>query len=61
MSNIYIGNLNNEQQALLNHRAKFSAQYFKEHGWDIENPTIEQVIEVRNQPGWKEIPKEQSK
>lgn len=42
---------------LLFHRGRFSAEYCAEKGWDINNLTMEQVMEIRSQPDWKVMPK----
>lgn len=34
-------------------RHRFSQAYAAERGWDIDNITIEQVMEIRSQPGWQ--------
>lgn len=44
---------NEEQADILRMRQAFVNQYFEERGWDATNPTIEQIMEVRNQPGWQ--------
>jgi hypothetical protein len=39
---------------LIRHRIKFVRQYAKEHNIDLNHITMEQIIEIRSQPGWKE-------
>lgn len=34
-------------------RYEFSKFFAKEKGWDIENLTIEQIIEIRKDPRWE--------
>jgi len=34
-------------------RRDFVHDYFAERGWDINSPTIEQILEVRSQPQWQ--------
>ena len=38
---------------ILNGRRVFVEKYCGDRGWDMLNLTIEQLLEVRNQPGWK--------
>lgn len=33
-------------------RDAFTRAYFEERGWNMEDPTFEQILEVRQQPGW---------
>lgn len=49
-----------EQKKLLNARVDFVAKYCQERGWPVpgepgfeERITMEQVMEIRSQPGWK--------
>ena len=35
-------------------RHNFSIEYCKNKGWDFENLSIEQILEIRQQDGWKE-------
>jgi hypothetical protein len=42
-----------EEAKLLRARAAFVEQYCKERGWDMLNLTIPQLLEVRDQEGWK--------
>lgn len=42
-----------EQNNILRKRGEFVAQYCQERGWDIDKVTIQQVMEIRSQPGWK--------
>jgi hypothetical protein len=43
---------------MIKRRNDFSFNYCKEKGWTtaIEQLTIEQIMEIRQQQGWKEIP-----
>jgi hypothetical protein len=43
---------------MIERRNNFSVNYCKEKGWTtiLENLTIEQIMEIRQQQGWKEIP-----
>ena len=34
-------------------RDKFARTYCTERGWDIENLSMEQLLEIRRQPGWE--------
>lgn len=42
-----------EQADMLRQREAFVQTYFDKMGWDVNNPTMEQVLEVRSQPGWQ--------
>ncbi len=42
-----------EQADQLKMRESFVNRYFEERDWDASNPTMEQVMEVRSQPGWQ--------
>jgi hypothetical protein len=41
------------QHILLRKRGEFVQSYCQEKGWNPEALTVEQVLEIRNQPGWK--------
>lgn len=36
-------------------RDAFARTYCAEREWDIENLSIEQLLEIRSQPGWKDV------
>jgi hypothetical protein len=40
-------------ERILEARGKFVMLYAKEKQWDIENLTMEQILEIRKQEGWK--------
>lgn len=44
---------------MIKRRNDFSINYCKEKGWTtvIEELSIEQIMEIRQQQGWKEIPR----
>lgn len=44
-----------DAERIINKRAKFSLQYMKEKGWgdDVTALSIKQILEIREQPGWK--------
>lgn len=44
-----------EYEAFMQARHRFVQAYVKEKGWPSEIPelSIEQIMEIRNQPGWK--------
>lgn len=46
--------VNDQQVKVLTGRQAFVEKYCKDRGWDMLNLTIEQLLEVRAQPGWKE-------
>jgi hypothetical protein len=43
------------EQEFINKRAAFTLKYMKEKGWgeDIEKLSIDQLMEIRDQPEWK--------
>ena len=45
-----------EQADLLKRREAFVNQFLAERGWDASNLSIEQLLEVRKQPGWQNPP-----
>lgn len=53
VGNIAIEGANTEQVDLLVMREAFVNNYFTERGWDVDNPTMEQILEVHSQPGWR--------
>jgi hypothetical protein len=44
----------------LRRRGEFAIAYCAAKDWDAENLTIEQVLEIRSQPGWKTPGQEQA-
>ncbi len=42
-----------EQADQLKMRESFVNRYFEERGWDVSNPSIDQLMEVRSQHGWQ--------
>jgi hypothetical protein len=42
-----------EQHSILRLRGEFVAAYCTARGWNMENLTIEQLLEIRAQEGWK--------
>lgn len=44
-----------KEQQILNARHAFSMQYMKEKGWgeDFTQLSIQQIMEIRSQEGWK--------
>jgi len=42
-------------EAFLEARFQFAMQYAESQGWgrDVQTLTIKQILEIRNQPGWK--------
>lgn len=56
-----VSGVSDEQANLLKRREAFVKQYLAERGWDANDLTIEQLLEVRAQEGWKnpaEVPTE---
>jgi hypothetical protein len=43
-----------DQSDLLRKRGEFVRSYCGEHGWDPDHLTMEQLLKVREQPGWKQ-------
>ena len=41
------------QYDLLRRRGAFAHQYCTAKGWDFDNVTMQQILEIRSQPGWK--------
>jgi hypothetical protein len=50
---LVFGNINPAQETMLTGRDVFVEQYCKEKGWDRENISIDQLMEIRAQEGWK--------
>lgn len=42
-----------EMLAVLKGREEFTLKYVSEKGWDFDNLTIPQIMEIRAQDGWK--------
>ena len=44
-----------EHQRVLNARGEFAKKYAKENGWgeDLEQLSMQQIMEIRKQEGWK--------
>jgi hypothetical protein len=38
---------------IITKRQKFSTEYCKKKGWDINNLTTDQIMEIRDQEEWK--------
>lgn len=47
--------LNDEQKKILKAREEFAIKYCAEKGWgsNISDITIDQIMEIRSQEGWK--------
>lgn len=50
---IQFSGLSEKEAEIVRGRAEFVARYFAMKGWDVNDPTIEQVLETRQQPGWR--------
>lgn len=46
-------NVTAREEQLLRGRDAFVNQYCTEKGWDRNNLVIQQILEIRQQPGWK--------
>lgn len=53
---ITFAGVSEEQAALLKRREVFVNQFLAERGWDGNNLTLEQLLELREQPGWQNPP-----
>ena len=53
IGDLIVSGLNQQEIAILDARQKFIQVYFQERGWDIENPSMEQILEVRQQDEWE--------
>lgn len=42
-----------EQRRILEARGRFAEKYAVEKEWDINNLSMEQLLEIRKQPDWK--------
>lgn len=40
-------------EAIISGRMTFSKKYCAEKGWNIDDLSIEQILEIREQEGWK--------
>jgi hypothetical protein len=49
-----------QEHDFLRRRGEFAIAYCAAKNWDAENLTIEQVLEIRSQPGWKTPGQEQA-
>lgn len=50
---LHIFGVSPAQEALLRGREAFVKKYCSEKDWDIDNLSIEQIMEIRKQDGWK--------
>jgi hypothetical protein len=50
---VTVHGLNTEQEQFLAARGRFIMRYCLDKGWDHNNLTIQQVLEIRSQEGWK--------
>lgn len=42
-----------KMQRVVQARYDFSLAYAKSKGWELEQLTVDQLLEIRNQDGWK--------
>lgn len=56
IGNIYVVGLSSEQEAFLIARGEFAKEYCRKKGWPVEPEklSIEQIMEIRQQDGWKQ-------
>ena len=45
--------VNDQQTKILTGRQAFVEKYCGDRGWDMLNLTMEQLLEIRDQPGWE--------
>ena len=50
---MHISNISEEQEAFLRKREAFAKKYCADKGWTFPPESIEQVLEIRKQEGWK--------
>ena len=53
MDGFYVFGESDEQMKVLQMRGKFSKKYCEQKGWDMNNLTFEQILEIRQRPEWK--------
>ena len=53
MSRPAVVGVTQEQVEQLEARGVFSAAFSMEHGWDVNNLSFDQILEIRAQDGWK--------
>jgi hypothetical protein len=41
-------------ESIIKKRHEISVAYCQEKGWDIDDLTVEQILEIRQQPGWRD-------
>ncbi len=50
---IYIGGATDEELKILKLRGEFAKKYCTKKGWDIDNLSLEQLLEIRSRPEWE--------
>lgn len=50
---LYIAGITPEQEQLFEARRLFVDEYCRKKGWDQATATIDQIMEIRRQDGWK--------
>jgi hypothetical protein len=48
-----VSGVTNDEAKVLAGRGRFVEKYCAEKGWDLNRLTIEQLLEIRSQSGWK--------
>jgi hypothetical protein len=46
--------IDEDTRTTLERRGEFSKKYCEEHGWNMADLSIEQIMEIRKQPEWKD-------
>ena len=52
---LLLSQVSHGEAQIIKSRDGFARTYCAERGWDIENLSIEQLLEIRRQSGWKEV------
>jgi hypothetical protein len=52
---VVIHNMSDDAQRIIDKRAEFTLKYMKEKSWgdDVAALSIDQILEIRQQPEWK--------
>ncbi|MDO8523627.1 MAG: hypothetical protein Q7R74_00180 [bacterium] len=53
LGNMELSGLTPAQKLLVEKRERFVLAYCKEREWDAKNLSVEQLLEIRKQEGWK--------
>jgi hypothetical protein len=53
LGNLTVVGMSDQQEAFMLKRAAFVEQYCKEHGFTTETMSIQQILAMRQEEGWK--------